>query len=68
MRTLRIIQHSSLDGVIKSPGGPDEDHDGNFQDGDWAVPLSDPTVGEAIAAAYGDSLDLLLGRRIYDIL
>lgn len=65
MRKIRIIEHISLDGVIQAPGGPGED--GDFERGGWAVPHFDPAVGEAIDAAQGESFDLLLGRRTYDI-
>ncbi len=65
MRTLRIIEHISLDGVIQAPGGPDED--GDYPHGGWAVPHYDPAVGEAIDEAQSERFDLLLGRRTYDI-
>jgi dihydrofolate reductase len=65
MRTIRIIEHISLDGVIQAPGRPDED--GDYGHGGWAAPFSDPAVGETIGAAQGMSFDLLLGRRTYDI-
>jgi len=67
MRKLKIIEHISLDGVVQAPGGPEEDKDGNYPYGGWAVPHSDPAVGEAIVAAHGEAYDLLLGRRTYDI-
>lgn len=66
MRTIRIIEHISLDGVIQAPGRPYED--GEYGHGGWAAPFSDPAVGEAIGAAQGMSFDLLLARRTYDIL
>jgi dihydrofolate reductase len=65
MRKLTIIEHISLDGIIQAPGGPDED--GDYPYGGWAAPHSDPEVGQAIVAAHGESLDLVLGRRTYDI-
>jgi dihydrofolate reductase len=64
MRTIRIIEHISLDGVIQGPGGPEED---NYLYGGWAAPHADRAVGEAIVAAQGDAFDLLLGRGTYDI-
>lgn len=67
MRKIRIIEHISLDGIIQAPGGPDEDRDGDYAHGGWAVPHFDPAVGEAIDAAQGESFDLLLGRCTYDI-
>ena len=64
MRKIRIIEHISLDGVIQGPGGPNED---NYTYGGWAVPHHDPAAGEAIVAGQGETFDLLLGRRTYDI-
>jgi dihydrofolate reductase len=64
MRTIRVIEHISLDGVIQGPGGPNED---NYRYGGWAVPHHDDAAGEAIVAAQGDAFDLLLGRGTYDI-
>jgi dihydrofolate reductase len=65
MRKIKIIEHISLDGVIQAPGGPNED--GDYPYGGWGVPHHDPAAGEAIAAAQGETFDLLLGRRTYDI-
>ncbi len=65
MRTIRIIENMSLDGVIQAPGGPNED--GDYPYGGWSVPHADPVAGEAIVAAQGEVFDLLLGRRTYDI-
>lgn len=65
MRTIRIIEHISLDGVIQAPGGPEEDP--GYPHGGWAFPHHDPAVGEAIDAGQGKRFDLLLGRRTYDI-
>jgi dihydrofolate reductase len=65
MRKIRIVEHISLDGVIQSGGGPNED--GDYPRGGWAVPHHDPAVGEAIVAGQGEAFDLLLGRRTYDI-
>src|SRR5262245_30290622 len=67
MRKVRIIEQISLDGVIQAPGGPQEDKDGNFEYGGWAMPHFDPAVMEAIDAAHGKDFDLILGRRTYDI-
>jgi dihydrofolate reductase len=67
MRKIRIIEHISLDGVIQGFGGPEEDRDGDYAYGGWAVPHSDPAIGNAIDAAQGERFDLLLGRHTYDI-
>src|SRR5215475_12377217 len=62
MRKLKIIEHISLDGVIQVSG-----EDGNFLYGDWTAPYRTPAGRDAIAAAQGESFDLLLGRRTYDM-
>jgi dihydrofolate reductase len=66
MRKLRIIEHISLDGVIQSPGGRNEDGD-DYPHGGWAAPYRSAAGREAVAEAQGSSFDLLLGRRTYDI-
>ncbi|WP_137110916.1 dihydrofolate reductase family protein [Rhodobacter sp. SY28-1] len=67
MRTLRIIEHVSLDGVIQAPGGPEEDRENGFDWGGWAFPHASEEGGAAIDAAHGTGFDLLLGRKTYDI-
>ncbi len=62
MRTLRIFEHISLDGVIQVSGEDDD-----FPYGEWTAPYRTPAGREAIIAAQGESFDLLLGRRTYDI-
>ena len=61
MRKLKIIEHISLDGVIQSSG-----EDG-FPYADWTAPYRTPAGRDAVLAAQGESFDLLLGRRTYDI-
>jgi dihydrofolate reductase len=67
MRTIRIIEHVSLDGVIQAPGGPDEDRENGFDFGGWAFPHASAEGGAAIDKAHGTGFDLLLGRKTYDI-
>ena len=59
MRKLRIFEHMSLDGVIevRSSG----------EDSDWTAPYRTPAGRDALLAAHGESFDLLLGRRTYDL-
>src|SRR5947207_13329014 len=65
MSKIRLLEHSSLDGVIQAPGGPSEDLP--YPYGGWAAPHDDPEGGAAIMAAHAEPFDLLLGRRTYDI-
>jgi len=62
MRTLKIIEHISLDGVIQHSA----DGDG-FPYRDWTAPYRTPAGRDAVTAAHGERFDLLLGRRTYDI-
>lgn len=62
MRTLKIIEHISLDGVIQSG----TDTDGGFTYGDWSAPYRSPAGLASLLAEYGERFDLLIGRRTYD--
>lgn len=62
MAKLKVIEHISLDGVIQHSA----DGDG-FPYSDWTAPYRTPAGRDAVLAAHGDSFDLLLGRRTYDI-
>jgi dihydrofolate reductase len=62
MRTLKIIEHISLDGVIQHSAD-----DGDFPYSDWTAPYRTPAGRELVMAAHGERFDLLLGRRTYDI-
>ena len=62
MRELKIFEHISLDGVIQHSAD-----DGDFPYSDWTAPYRSPAGRDAVLAAQGESFDLLLGRRTYDI-
>lgn len=61
MRSLKIFEHISLDGVIQHFADDDD-----FPYGGWTGPYRTPAGAAAVLAAHGDSFDLLLGRRTYD--
>jgi dihydrofolate reductase len=61
MRTLRLFEHISLDGVIQHT-----EEDG-FSRGDWTVPYRTPAGRDVVIGAQGERFDLLLGRRTYDL-
>ncbi|GAA1314818.1 dihydrofolate reductase family protein [Saccharothrix xinjiangensis] len=67
MRTLLVTAFVSVDGVVQAPGGPDEDRDGGFAHGGWAVPHLGPEVVEAVAELITRADALLLGRRTYEV-
>ena len=62
MRKLKIIEHITLDGVIQHSAD-----DGDFAYSDWTAPYRSPAGRDAVFALQGESFDLLLGRRTYDI-
>ncbi len=62
MRKLKIFEHISLDSVIQHSAD-----DSDFRYGGWTAPYRTPAGLDAIVAAQGESFDLLLGRRTYDI-
>jgi dihydrofolate reductase len=65
MRKIRIFEHISLDGVI-SPGVPGEYGD-DYAHGGWTAPYRSPAGLALVLEAQGESFDLLLGRRTYDL-
>lgn len=67
MRNLIVAEHISLDGVIQSPGGPEEDPSGDFRLGGWTVPYDDGAIGEELQDLFSQPFELLLGRRTYEI-
>ncbi|GAA3844768.1 dihydrofolate reductase family protein [Sphaerisporangium flaviroseum] len=67
MRKLMVTTFVSLDGVMQAPGGGDEDRDGGFEHGGWAVPHIDQQILQLMTALTGRAGALLLGRKTYDI-
>ena len=69
MRKLIVLEHISLDGVIQAPGGPDEDRSDGFAYGGWAAPYHDhdEAIETALNKMLNMPLDLLLGRKTFDI-
>jgi serine phosphatase RsbU (regulator of sigma subunit)/dihydrofolate reductase len=64
MRKLKVIEHISLDGVIQTTSGPEDD----FPYGDWTAPYRSPAGLQVVNEMYGKTCDLLSGRRTYDLL
>jgi dihydrofolate reductase len=68
MSRVVVVNHLTLDGVMQSPSGAEEDPRGGFAHGGWAVPYQDEVMGrvmgEHMAAAEGGAL--LLGRWTYE--
>jgi dihydrofolate reductase len=65
MAKLTVINHLTLDGVMQSPGRPDEDTRGGFPHGGWAAPNNDDVMGRKLGEHMTGG-PLLLGRRTYE--
>jgi dihydrofolate reductase len=65
MRKLAVNTFISLDGVMQSPGGPDEDPTGGFTLGGWGVNYIDEEMMGQVAES--GPYELLLGRGTYEI-
>ncbi|KAA3646678.1 MAG: dihydrofolate reductase [Chloroflexi bacterium] len=68
MRKIIILTFVSLDGVMQAPGGPEEDTSGNFKHGGWSVPYFDEALGQVMGKQTGKALDMLLGRKTYQVM
>ncbi len=68
MRKLTLTQFVTLDGVVQSPGGPDEDPSGGFTKGGWLPPFADdPLFGEVMGNRFAKVGGFVLGSRTYEI-
>ena len=63
MRAVKIVTHMSLDGVVQHS----DDGDG-FPYSAWTIPYRSAEGLEMLLSEYGESFDVLLGRRTYDTL
>lgn len=72
MGTIVVQEFITLDGVVQGGGGPDEDREGGFTHGGWAMDydqrLDKRDEGGKIIAEWETRTEtLLLGRKTYDI-
>ena len=66
MRKIISISFISLDGVIQSPGSPEEDPSGNFSHGGWVSPFNEDLDNHLMQKLLQPT-DLLLGRKTFEI-
>jgi dihydrofolate reductase len=66
MRKLVVIDFLSLDGVMQAPGQPEEDTEGGFKHGGWAVPYHDESLAENLADSMAATDAYLFGRKTYE--
>src|SRR5215470_12583385 len=67
MRKIIAITQVTLDGVMQSPGAPEEDPRNGFTHGGWAMPFLDDALNQAVSETIAGEFDMLLGRRTYEI-
>ncbi|WP_428698134.1 dihydrofolate reductase family protein [Stappia sp.] len=67
MRRITATVFLTLDGVMQAPGGPEEDQEGGFAHGGWSVPHWTDAMMAEINRRFAEPLELLLGRRTYEI-
>src|SRR5262245_13110054 len=65
MRKLVVNTFMSLDGVMQSPGGPEEDPTGGFPYGGWGANYFDDEMMGRVSES--GPYELLLGRGTYEI-
>ena len=66
MSKIVAILSVTLDGVMQSPGRPDEDRRNGFDLGGWAAPYFDPVMAQKAAEGMAETRALLFGRRTYE--
>ncbi|MFP5260937.1 MAG: dihydrofolate reductase family protein [Blastocatellia bacterium] len=67
MRKIIACEFMTLDGVIQSGGGPEEDDSGDFKYGGWFFGYADEVTGAVIQERLKKPVDLLLGRKTFQI-
>jgi dihydrofolate reductase len=66
MGRIVVVNHLTLDGVMQSPSGLDEDTRGGFEYGGWAAPNVDEVLGRKLGVGMAQGGALLFGRRTYE--
>jgi dihydrofolate reductase len=67
MRDLAVITFLTLDGVMQAPVQPEEDFSGGFERGGWSVDYLDEVMAQVQEEAMAAPIDLLLGRKTYEL-
>lgn len=68
MGKIVVVNHVTLDGVMQSPSGLDEDRRGGFEHGGWAARNTDEVLGRFMGERMAEGGDgaMLFGRRTYE--
>ena len=66
MRKVVVISMITLNGVVQTPGAPEEDTSGAFEYGGWSAPYGDEVGGKVVEKQMKPA-DYLLGRKTFEI-
>jgi dihydrofolate reductase len=68
MSKVIVVNHVTLDGVMQSPSGIDEDQRGDFDHGGWAAQYGDEVMGRFMGERIAAGADgaMLFGRWTYE--
>lgn len=67
MRQLVVVTMVTLDGVMQSPGGPEEDTSLGFKHGGWVMPYYDEAFDAILNEELSVPFDMLFGKKTYEI-
>ena len=67
MRRLAALTFLTLDGVMQSPGSPEEDPSDGFRQGGWAASYWDEVMPQVMQEAMSRPYDILFGKKTYEI-
>jgi len=67
MRKIIVTTNITLDGIIQSPMGSEEDKSGDFKYGGWTAANADASSGKAVQKEMNQTADYLLGRKTFEL-